>query len=338
MNKQIEITEPVELLNAEGEPLRPGYAKKNIFIYNRDAVANKLRMKEWDFYQVSDGKKMIQVNFANIALGSAATATYIDMETGKKLSGAGICPFTVHRFVPPANSVKPHHFEFNKGGAHLVIDYDGEKRRVRYRDKHLEIYFSAVQEGDGESITAVFPFKTKGRFFYTDKINCMPAKGRVVYDGETVWEFGRDTAFAVLDWGRGCWPYSNYWIWANGSTRLENGKLFGFELTWGIGDESNATETMLFLDGKAHKIGAVRLEREPDGRWMEPWHFISEDSRFDMTMKPFYDNANPINLGLLKFSCHQVHGLWSGRAVLDDGSVIEVKDMYAFAEKMYNRW
>ena len=47
---------------------------------------------------------------------------------------------------------------------------------------------------------------------------------------------------------------------------------------------------------------------------------------------------NPLDLGILKFCCHQVHGLWTGEAVLDDGKVIEVKDMYAFAEKMYNRW
>lgn len=336
MNKQTEITQSVNLLDPKGDPLKPGYCKRNLYVYNREAVKNKLRLKEWDFYQISDGKKMIQVNFANIALGSMATATYLDFETGEKLSGAGICPFTVKRFVPPVNSQKPHHFEFNRGGVFLSIDFDGLKRRVRYRDKRLEVYFSAVS--DGESITTLFPFKTPARFFYTDKINCMPVKGYVRYKSKLVWEFTRDNTFAVLDWGRGAWPYSNHWIWANGSTSLADGKRFGFELTWGIGDESNATETMLFYDGKAHKIGAVSLEREPDGRWMEPWHFVSEDGRFDMTMKPFYDNANPLDLGILKFCCHQVHGLWTGKAVLDDGKVIEVKDMYAFAEKMYNRW
>ena len=304
MNKQTEITQSVNLLDPKGDPLKPGYCKRNLYVYNREAVKNKLRLKEWDFYQISDGKKMIQVNFANIALGSMATATYLDFETGEKLSGAGICPFTVKRFVPPVNSQKPHHFEFNRGGVFLSIDFDGLKRRVRYRDKRLEVYFSAVS--DGESITTLFPFKTPARFFYTDKINCMPVKGYVRYKSKLVWEFTRDNTFAVLDWGRGAWPYSNHWIWANGSTALADGKRFGFELTWGIGDESNATETMLFYDGKAHKIGAVSLEREPDGR-------------FDMTMKPFYDNANPLDLGILKFSCHQVHGLWTGKAVLDDG-------------------
>ena len=48
----------------------------------------------------------------------------------------------------------------------------------------------------------------------------------------------------------------------------ENGEkhIFGFEITWAIGDESNATETCLFWDGKAHKIGVVDVKDFPKGR------------------------------------------------------------------------
>ena len=35
---------------------------------------------------------------------------------------------------------------------------------------------------------------------------------------------------------------------------------------------------------------------------------------------------------------HQVFGLFSGKAVLDDGRVIEVKDFPGFAEKVENKW
>ncbi len=337
MNAQTEILEATPLLTAEGEPFKPGYCRKNLYVYNREAVKNKLRLKEWDFYQVSDGKKMLQINFANIALGAAATISYVDLKTGQKKGGAGILPFTVNRCIPPLNSSEPYHFEFAHGGAKFSSDFDGAVRRVSYSDKNFEAAFSARLIGAGESITILFPFKTPARFFYTDKVNCMPAKGYVKYRGETLWEFSEEEAFAVLDWGRGAWPYKNHWYWGNGATRLPDGRIFGFELTWGIGDESNATETMLFMDGKAYKIGAVSLTEEPDGRWMEPWHFVSEDGKFDMVMQPFFDNANPLDLGILQFSCHQVHGLWSGRAEID-GETIEINDMYAFCEKMYNKW
>lgn len=44
---------------------------------------------------------------------------------------------------------------------------------------------------------------------------------------------------------------------------------------------------------------------------------------------------NVPNVGMLT---HQVHGLWNGTVTLDDGTVLEIKDMYAFCEKVYNKW
>lgn len=338
MREQHEITEPVALLDAEGQLFEPGYCKRNLFVYDRAAItAPSLRLKEWDFYQVSDGKHMLQVNFADISIGAAATAELTDLTSGRKFGSAKIVLFPRKRFLPLNGDVE-HRFEFSKGKTKLVFDVTERERRIFFDDGKFFADVRAERDPNAESVTIATPFKKRGRFFYTNKINCMPASGTVVYKGQTVKEFSVGDTFAVLDWGRGVWPYSNYWYWANGSARLENGKLFGFELTWGIGDESHATETMLFYDGKAHKIGAVDVETPPDGRWMQPWHFVSEDGRLDLTMKPFYDNFNPFDLGVVKFTCHQVHGLWSGRAILDDGSVIEVRDMYAFAEKMYNRW
>ena len=43
-------------------------------------------------------------------------------------------------------------------------------------------------------------------------------------------------------------------------------------------------------------------------------------------------------LNILRMHCHQVHGIWSGTAILDDGTKVEVKDMYAFCEYCENKW
>ena len=121
----------------------------------------------------------------------------------------------------------------------------------------------------------------------------------------------------------------------------ENGKkhIFGFEITWAIGDESNATETCLFYDGKAHKFGAVDVETFPkDDKYMEPWKFISEDGRFNLTMTPFYDLHSDLDLKIGRMHSHQVHGLWNGDVTLDDGTKLEIKNMYAFCEYVENRW
>ena len=115
--------------------------------------------------------------------------------------------------------------------------------------------------------------------------------------------------------------------------------LFGFEITWGIGNEFNATETCVFYDGKAHKIGAVDVETFPKpDRYMQPWKFISEDGRFNLTMQPFYDHHSDLNVFVMRMHSHQVHGLWNGNVVLDDGRVLEIHDLYAFCEYVENRW
>jgi len=36
--------------------------------------------------------------------------------------------------------------------------------------------------------------------------------------------------------------------------------------------------------------------------------------------------------------CHQVFGKFNGKAILDDGNVINVKDMVAFTEYVANLW
>lgn len=103
---------------------------------------------------------------------------------------------------------------------------------------------------------------------------------------------------------------------------------------------SNATETCIFYDGKAHKFGAIDVETFPKpDKYMEPWHFVSEDGRFDFVMTPFYDHHADTNaLNLLRMHSHQVHGMWNGTAILDDGTKLEIKDMYAFCEYVENKW
>jgi hypothetical protein len=43
-------------------------------------------------------------------------------------------------------------------------------------------------------------------------------------------------------------------------------------------------------------------------------------------------------VGVIKSDQHQVFGRFTGKAVLDDGQVIQVKDFPGFAEKVENKW
>ena len=89
MNKQTEIKESTVLLMPDGNLARPGYCKHNLFRYNPEMIKreNTMRLKEWDYYQISDGNIMIQLNFFNISLATCATFGLVNLKTGRKISG-----------------------------------------------------------------------------------------------------------------------------------------------------------------------------------------------------------------------------------------------------------
>ena len=250
--------------------------------------------------------------------------------------------------TPKKNRLNPNgdgknYFAYSRGKTNAVFDVTDECHHLKFegeaKGKKIKAEFFCNRLPNHESITIATPFEKQGHFFYTNKINCLNTHGTLTY-GDERWDFTTEDTFTVLDWGRGIWPHSNMWYWANGSTFV-NDKIFGFELTWGFGNTEKATETALFYDGKCHKISDVHLEKDPEigEKWMEPWHFISDDGRLDLVMTPFYDNvSNMMPLNLVGMYTHQVHGLWNGTVVLDDGTKLEIKDMYAFCEKVYNKW
>lgn len=342
MQKQNEITKITPLLNEDGLLTEAGWCRRNLYLYDREKItAPRWRIKEWDFYQVGNDHYMVQICFANISIGAAATATLLDLKTGKTYSAMALTPFTKKRCILPPNGDLPHNFHYKKGLVSLDIDVTEKTRTLKFENKSKKkpflMNFTMDMLENHESITIATPFALKGRFFYTNKINCMPAEGKAVIGKET-FEFSKENTFGVLDWGRGVWPHKNTWYWGNGSTRID-GKLFGFEITWGFGDESNATETALFYDGKCHKLGKVDVETCPKNKWLEPWVFKEENGRFNLTMTPFYDNATGMKIGgLIGAVCHQVHGYWNGTVILDDGTELIIKDMYAFCERMENLW
>ena len=341
---QKEYTEPTTMLDETGKLLCAGYAKHNVFDYDRNRVRHQMRRKEWDFYQISNGKITVQLSFANISLGGYVAATVIDVQNGNKPINA------MHLFLggkdkyplPPKGDV-PNVLSYKIGSAEFEFKTEAKSRTLTYKDKKVEASFQMDMYDDHQNLTTILPFDGyEDRYFMTTKAVCMPCAG-YIKSKDKEFTFTKEDTFCSLDWGRVCTPYKLVWYWGSGSTYLTDAEgkkhTFGFEITWGIGNESNATETAIFYDGKTHKFDAIDVETFPKpDKYMEPWKFVSKDGRFDMTMTPFYDYHADTNALVLRMNSHQVHGLWNGTVILDDGSKLEIKDMYAFCEYVENRW
>lgn len=346
---QREYTVSTDLLNKDGTLNAKGWARHNVFRYDRSLVKRErlISHKEWDYYTVTDGRKQLLVSFANVGIGGFMGLRLIDLHTGEVTADSSTIFVGGKKHLPLGRIDAPGVFSGKCGKTSFSFITEKNSRTVSYSTLHMKKKLCCeltmdIPEGL-ESITTVLPFKGDNtKFFMTTKQNCLPVSGTFTF-GDYTYEFSKDTAFCSVDWGKVNTPRELVWYWGSGATHLKdkegNDHIFGFELTWAIGDESQATETCIFYDGKVHKIGAVDVEEFPKGRFMKEWKIVSEDGRFNMTMTPTFDNHSDLDLkAIARMNCHQIYGLWNGTATLDDGTVIEVKDMFAFCEYVENRW
>ena len=108
-----------------------------------------------------------------------------------------------------------------------------------------------------------------------------------------------------------------------------------------FGDTSAASENVLFYNGRIHKLSQVTFNiPRKDGRddFMSPWTFTSDDGRFEMAFQPVMDRSAKVDLKVICSDQHQVFGRFSGTAVLDDGTKLEITNLMGFAEKVRNKW
>lgn len=331
------------LLDGAGRLVEPGWATSEVRRYDRNAVrAGKWRIKEWDYYCALTESHALALTIADNGYLGFLGLSWIDLAKGTAVNHGALRPLPMGRMAMP-QSADGGRIAQAFGGVHIAFEARDGERLLTFDapqfdgGRGLSGAITLTQPDDDRMVIAT-PFVGAPRaFYYNQKINCMPASGEAVLGGERI-AFTPEAAFAGLDWGRGVWTYDNTWYWASASG-LHEGRRFGLNLGCGFGDTSAASENMLFLDGKAHKLGEVRFglpETGPlDGA---PWRFTDDAGRLDLIFDPVVDRHDKVNLGLFSTNQHQVFGRYAGRAVLDDGTELEIAGLTGFAEKVRNRW
>ena len=341
MGRNHEVTTVQPLLNDEGGLREPGWSRSQIQVYDRSMIkAPKWRIKEWDYYLV------LSKDFAGaftisddgyIGLQSVSLLNFRDKPWEHTETVLNAFPMGKLRLPGDSSAGKTVYadkrlkmsFEAGGGKRHIKCCFDNF-----YQGKKLSCDIT-LDQPPMDSMVIATPWDKKHAFYYNQKINCMRASGYIEFDGVR-YEFDPSTDFGTLDWGRGVWTYDNTWFWGSGNTDT-GGRSFGFNIGYGFGNTEAATENVLFYEGKVHKLDDIEFHI-PESSYMDPWRFTSSDGRFEMDFIPVLDRAAKIDFKVLVSDQHQVFGRMSGKAVLDDESVIEVKDMMCFAEKVHNRY
>ena len=337
---QHEITQNGPLLNANGTLREPGWARSLLLDYRRaDVKAGKLRIKEWDYYIITNDSFGVALTIADNSYMGLISASVLEFEKPWEQTTTVLTAFPMGKYGLPETSSAGDTLYGDKR-VQMAFQVQPGERRLSCRfarflgEDALELELTLAQP-PMDSMVIATPFDAPRAFYYNQKINCMPASG-VMTLGRRRFEFAPETSFGTLDWGRGVWTYDNTWYWGNGNG-IVNGKPFGFNIGYGFSNTSAASENLLLYGGVAHKLSRVQFNI-PEESFLKPWTFSSEDGRFEMDFVPVIDRAARTNALIIESDQHQVFGRFTGRAVLDDGTALELKDFLGFAEKVRNRY
>lgn len=330
------------LLDEHGMLTEAGYATNLIKDYKRSMVKVKgMRIKEWDYYYIGDENYGVALTVADNSYMWLTSVTFFDFSKPSEKSYTKMGWFPNGKLHLPETS-KEGNIKFIKKDQQIEFTIDKKKRHIKAKinrfdkDNHLEVDL-ILEETIQDSMVIATPFEKRKHFYYNQKINLLKANGTVKI-GEEVYDFNK--AYGVLDWGRGVWTYKNTWYWSSLSGIYEGHKI-GFNLGYGFGDTSKATENMLFFDNKTYKLDDVLFDIPlKDGKddYKSAWKITSKDGNINLTFNPVLDRHSHSNVLIISSNQHQVFGKFSGTFKVQDHQIIEIKDMMGFAEKVMNKW
>ena len=348
--EQKRITEPGPLLDEEGHLVTPGWATSLLLEYDRSRIAaSPLRIKEWDYYLVNDDEYAVAFTIGDMGYLTMVSVSLIDFAKRAFITESTLGALPLGRMGMPATS--------REG----VTRYEGKRANLSFEvldgKRLLSVEFAKFKDGETflaelvlsdeprDSMVIATPWAEDDQaFYYNQKIVAMRAMGQFSV-GDERHLFKPETSFGLLDWGRGVWTRDNTWYWAV-AQGMQDGHRVGFNLGYGFGDTSAASENMVFIDGVAHKLGRVDFgipvldstTRVVGERYdlMQPWHMTDDEGRLDLVFSPHIDRCDYLDFKAVVSDQHQVFGVLDGFVVLDDGSKFPITGLRAAAEAIHN--
>ena len=323
-----EIVDPVDMCLPDGtlNPKAVGWSRQPL---HRTNLTGWGRAKRWEYWCVQTPDWALSVTVSHIDYLALHQVWFVDFGSGEQIDTSAIVPFAREPKLPPVCGDEAH--AKTKSLSIDITPVPGGMRLVAHTDR-VDADIRVTRPEGHESMAVVIPWSDK-RFQYTVKDNTLPATGSVTVDGRAL-DLPAGQTWAVLDHGRGKWPYDTTWNWGSGSGEAAGhviGLQFGGKWTEGTG----MTENALCIDGRVTKIGEELDWSYDRSDWLAPWTVRGED--VDVTFTPRFERAARTNAAVIFTEVHQCFGTWSG-TVRADGVGYSVDGLQGFAEEAQMRW
>ncbi|GAA1965754.1 DUF2804 domain-containing protein [Agromyces allii] len=339
-----ELTSTVALCGPDGrlDPAAVGWTRTPL--HDTSGIDGRRvwgRNKRWEYWGVMTPTHVLAVTVSSIDYAAVHAVLVYDRRDGRVIDRTAIAPFGRGATLPASLGDGPAAARA-RGLAIDIADaqrdgVDGTLLRATVSGAEgvrFEVF--AERPAGHEALGVVVPWSST-RFQYTVKDVARPATGWVEVDsaaGVERTEVVAGESWAVLDHGRGRWPYRMVWNWGAGSGTVD-GRTVGLQLGAKWTDDTGSTENAVVVDGRLHKIGEELDWVYDEADWLAPWrvHGATADLRFE----PFWDRVSATELVVFGSHGHQCFGSWSGWVEVD-GERLEVDGLVGWAEDVRNRW
>lgn len=330
-----ELTEPVSLTRADGRlnPDAIGWARRPVVDCSglvRRPHRTWGRTKRWEYWNVITPAHILALTVSSIDYAAVHEVWVYDRATGEEWGRAAT--------VLPSRGVQ---LPANLGAgvaSGRAKDLEVEVRplasgtRLTARIPEASFEVTVARPADQDCLAVVVPWSDR-RFQYTVKDVALPASGTLTVRGRE--HEVPEGSWAVLDHGRGRWPYDVHWNWAAASG-VSGGRVIGLQFGGKWTEGTGSTENGVFVDGRLHKIGEELAWTYDLADWRRPWRVTG--SGLDATLQPFHDKRSASNLGVVSSRTDQCFGTWSGTFTPTDGDAVAFDGLVGWAEDVHNRW
>ncbi|MEU4015546.1 DUF2804 domain-containing protein [Microbacterium sp. NPDC028030] len=332
-----EITAPVALTTAYGTLNHDALGWSRTPLHDTSGIPGRGhwgRNKRWEYWNVMTVSHIIAFTISCVDYMALHEVWVLDRATGEEIGTTTISPGGRSATLPPSLGDGPARARTRRISLDVDESFDGT--RLRGTTPRVSFDMLATRPPGHESLGVVVPWRRGdeiSRFQYTVKDVARPVAGTVTVDGTP-----HDVppgSWAVLDHGRGRWPYRVHWNWAAGSG-LVDGRVIGLQLGAKWTDGSGATENALLVDGHLSKISEELVWDYDPQAFLTPWHVHGTSA--DLTFTPFYDKRSRTDAVVIASRTDQLFGVWSGWVTDDTGARVRVDGIEGFAEEVLNRW
>ncbi|KHL10675.1 uncharacterized protein DUF2804 [Mumia flava] len=320
-----EITGDVALCRPNGrlDPRAVGWSRRPVHQANLKGWG---RCKRWEYWGIVSPTHVIGVVVSSLDYAGVHGLYVLHRASGAEWRRDAVVPLARNVVLP--DRAGQGRVAAIAGDLTIDIDQQPHHTTLRATTERIALTLRIDAPEHHESLGVVVGW-SKRRFQYTVKDLARPAVGTLVLDGH---EQPITDAYAVLDHGRGIWPYRATWNWGAGSGPGGNAVQVGGTWTDGTG----STENALLIEGTLHKISTDLDWAYDRDDFSAPWRVTG--GGVDATFHPEHVRVDRTELGLLGNRTHQAFGTWSGTATADDGATLALDGLVGWAEEARQRW